>query len=256
MPLGQCCAQRFGDVLRLVIDRRVEAELVDDVTAFFGAAGDPDDAATFDLRDLPDDHADGAGRPRHHDRLAGLGLADVEQAEVGGYSRHAEPADVHRQRDRACIDLGELTAVDERVLLDIQNSGDVVAGGKVRVAAFHHASGAGRAHHLADADRRNVRAAFVHPAAHRGIEREVQDLHEHLAFARLGNGLGRELPVAAFRHPDGTGGKPELPVGRGGWHSRPWFPRIRERPLGSTLSRTDQPLTRDCTPAAEPGRSA
>ena len=49
------------NVLVLVVDRCVEAELVDDETALLRTAGDADDAAALDLRDLPDHHADGTG---------------------------------------------------------------------------------------------------------------------------------------------------------------------------------------------------
>ena len=35
----------------------------------------------------------------------GFGLADVEQAEVGGHARHAERAEVHGQRRQRRVDL-------------------------------------------------------------------------------------------------------------------------------------------------------
>jgi hypothetical protein len=42
-----------------------------------------------------------------------------------------------------------------------------------------------RAHHLAETDRRQVRRSVAHPAAHRGVERDLLDLHQHLVVAGL-----------------------------------------------------------------------
>ena len=71
----------------LVVDGGVEAELVGEPGALLVAAGDADGAAALDLGDLADHGADRAGRRRDDHRLAGLRLADVEQAEVGGRGR-------------------------------------------------------------------------------------------------------------------------------------------------------------------------
>ena len=52
-PLGTMLLEApCFDVLGLVVDRGVEAELVDDVLALLGAAGDADRVATLDLGDL------------------------------------------------------------------------------------------------------------------------------------------------------------------------------------------------------------
>src|SRR3546814_1964925 len=53
-----------------MIDRSIEAKLVDEIGAFLRAAGNPHDPAALDLRDLADERADGAGPGRHDDGLA------------------------------------------------------------------------------------------------------------------------------------------------------------------------------------------
>src|SRR6185312_12057483 len=60
------------------------------------------------------------------------------------------------------------------------------------------------AHDLADADRRDVALAFVHPAAHCRIEREQERLDEDAAGLGRCDRLGREGPVGARRQADRT----------------------------------------------------
>src|SRR5205085_903620 len=82
-------SQGGRDVLTLVVDRRVEAEVLDHMSALLRAARDPDDAAAPQLGDLPGHAADRAGGARDYDRLAGLRLADPVQPEVCGHPGHA-----------------------------------------------------------------------------------------------------------------------------------------------------------------------
>ena len=92
-PVWAVLPQRGLHVLVLVVDGGVEAELVDDVCAFLRTAGDAHGAAPLDARDLAHHLADRARSRRNDDGLAGLGLADFEQAEIGGHARHAEDAE-------------------------------------------------------------------------------------------------------------------------------------------------------------------
>ena len=100
-----------------MIDAGVEAELLHGVVALLLAAGDADRAQPFDLRDLPDDRADGAGRRGDDQRLAGLRLADVERADVRGQPGHAEHAERIRGPRDARIELDDARAVRHLVLL-------------------------------------------------------------------------------------------------------------------------------------------
>jgi hypothetical protein len=88
----------------------------------------------------------------------------------------------------------------------------VVALFESRMPRLDHFANAARAHHFADLHRRDVGLDVVHPAAHRGIEREVRDLHQHLAFVRRAHGLFGVVPVAGLRQADGTGCKAELMI--------------------------------------------
>jgi hypothetical protein len=200
------------DVLVLVVDRRVEAQLAREVLALLGPARDPDHAAAHDLGDLPDDRADRARGARHHHGLACLRLAHVQQPEVRGHAGHAERAEVDRQGNQPRVDLHHALAVGERVLLHAEPSGHHIAHGEFRVARLHHLAGAARAHHLADRHRPDVRLALVHPAPHRRVERQVAHLDEDLPLARIGHRLVRDLPVARLGQPDWTRREPHLPV--------------------------------------------
>src|ERR1035441_7960321 len=93
MPLGQCRASALN-VLVLVIDGRIEAQLVDYIAALGGASGNADHAAAFDLCNLSNYGAHCSGRSRHNYCLALLRLANIEQAEVSGKTRHAEKSNV------------------------------------------------------------------------------------------------------------------------------------------------------------------
>ncbi|CAM5589776.1 hypothetical protein SSTU70S_05079 [Stutzerimonas stutzeri] len=63
-----------------------------------------------------------------------------------------------------------------------------------------HLADAERAHHLAEAHRRDVRLALVHPAAHGWIDGQVFDLHQNFVGAGLaGVGLGKPEGVARRR---------------------------------------------------------
>ena len=79
---------------------------------------------------------------------------------------------------------------------------DVIADQKAgAIGGDDLAYGAGL-HHFADADGRDVGATLVHPAAHRRVERDVKNLDQEFAVARLGAGssvrfqsLGLGTPV-------------------------------------------------------------
>ena len=158
----------------LVVDAGIEAELLHDPLAFRRTAGDADGAAALDLRELPDRLADRAGGAGHDDGLAGLRLADVQQAEVAGHARHAEDVQPLCRRADAQIDLDEFAAAElaraeGRVLLHAESAADVVADGERRPLGGDDDADAAGAHDLVDRHRRDVALAFVHPPTHRRI---------------------------------------------------------------------------------------
>ena len=85
----------------------------------------------------------------------------------------------------------------------------VVADGEAGVLRGDDPAHCSGPHHLADADRRDVGAALVHPAPHRWVERDVKDFDQELAIAGSGTGssvrlqslhLGRPTGLAASRN--------------------------------------------------------
>lgn len=151
-------------------------------------AGDADDAASLDLGDLADHAADRPGRAGDHDGLAGLGPSDVEQAEVGGHARHAQDAEVYRQRRQRRIDLGQAAAVRQAELLHAERARHMVAHGEPRVAGGDHPAHPARTHDLSDLHGADVRLPLVHPAAHGRVQREVRHLDQQ--FASPGSAAG------------------------------------------------------------------
>ncbi len=78
------------------------------------------------------------------------------------------------------VDLEDLVLIANRVLLHAEPARDVIAGGELLTLGLNHHANRPGTHHFADLHRRNIGAALVHPTAHGGIERHIQDLDEHL----------------------------------------------------------------------------
>src|SRR3546814_6425104 len=113
--IGAGGSKLVGEARRAMIDRSIEAKLVDEIGAFLRAAGNPHDPAALDLRDLADERADGAGPGRHDDGLAFLRLADLEQDGIGGKPGHAEDAEGGARRREAVGEHHEAGTVRARV---------------------------------------------------------------------------------------------------------------------------------------------
>jgi hypothetical protein len=71
--------KRRSDRGRLVVDAGIEAEVGNDVLAFRCTAGDTDDPAAMDARDLSHRAADGAGRCRHDHGFARLDISNIDE---------------------------------------------------------------------------------------------------------------------------------------------------------------------------------
>ena len=210
---------RIEILLGLVVDAGIEAEVILHEGAFLGAARDADGAAAHELGDLAHDLADGTGGSRHHDRLAGLGLADMQQAEIGGHARHAEHAVGGRDRRDRGIDLAQGGAAADRIFLPAETVLDDVADLEAVMRRLHHFAHRAAGHHLVEADRRSIGGGIAHPAALIGIEREIVHLHQHLAVPRLGHrrfldakvGFGRLARRTAHENDTAMG------LGNAGW---------------------------------------
>ena len=94
-------AQLLGDRAVLVVERRVEAVLLDEELDLLVGAGRADDpGGALELGDLADLAADGAGRAGDEDRVALLEGGGAQQTGVGGEAGHAEDAEVGGERAR------------------------------------------------------------------------------------------------------------------------------------------------------------
>src|SRR5271157_1858859 len=117
-PFGTLLAQRLAHVFGLVVNRRIEADLGDEIAALLGASGDANDAAAMDPGYLPRHHTDRAGGTRNDHDLAGLRFADVEETEIGGHAWQAERAEEDWQRRPAWIDLRDTVAFRDGIFLN------------------------------------------------------------------------------------------------------------------------------------------
>src|SRR5690606_25832893 len=109
-------------IARLVVNGSIEPEFVDQILALLRPACDADGTATFELRDLRNNRADGARRGRYHDGFTRLRLADLEQAEIRSPARHPQSADPALQWSEAGVDLDHPIALREGILLDAEQS--------------------------------------------------------------------------------------------------------------------------------------
>src|SRR5439155_7187759 len=98
------------------------------------------------------------------------------------------------------------------VLLPAEEPRHEAADRKGLVIRLDDLADGGAAHHLAEPDRRDVARAVLHPAAHRGVEREEEVLHEDLTVSRRRSGLVAELEVRGAYHAYRTFGEPPLAI--------------------------------------------
>ena len=99
-----------------VVHAGVETQFLGHEPALLRPAGHPHHPAAHDLADLARHRAGGPGGRRHHQGLARAGLADVEQAPVGGHAGGAKNAGERLQRQPQ-LHGDALGPVQHRVLL-------------------------------------------------------------------------------------------------------------------------------------------
>ena len=114
MPFGQAALELIGEIQRAVIDRGVEAEMLDEQPAFLRPACDTHGAAAALLGDLAHRRTDRARGGSHHDRLPRLRLADLGQARIGRHARHAEDAEGGRDGPWRRIEPDQARSVGQR----------------------------------------------------------------------------------------------------------------------------------------------
>src|SRR5208282_1708288 len=199
----------LGDVIlgRFVIERGVEAEFVYEPRDFVVASGDSHGAAAFDFCDLADERADRACGPGNDNGLTGLGLADIEKAEIGRHARHAEDAERGRRWSEARVKLLQTLAVRYGEFLPAPVADDDVSHLKFGIRGLRDFADRAADHELADIDGIGVRADAVHAAAHVWIDRKKNRAQENLAACERGNRRGDEPEVGFLWHPHRTRGE-------------------------------------------------
>ena len=166
-------------------------------------------AAALDARNLADGLAHCASGPGDHHGLSDLWLSDLQQTEIGGHARHAQRVEPFLRSAEARVDLVELGALrilHQAVFLDAEAAGNHVAQRERSVPQGNDVADTDGAHDFANAYRRDIAAAFIHPAAHRRVERQLQHLDQHLSVSGINDRLGRELSVGCLGQADGSCG--------------------------------------------------
>ena len=149
------------------------------------------------------------------------GLAKID-LRVGSINQwHAEHVEPLREAACAKVDLHQSVGLhlglrQVQVFLDAKACVDMVTHRKIFILGRDDLAHAACPHDLANAQRRDAALAFVHPAAHGGVQRQGQRFQQHAAFSRLGHRLGGGAPVGAGGHADGTRGKADLVVDEAG----------------------------------------
>src|SRR6516162_7640880 len=147
------------------------------------AAGNADHVAAFDPGDLADDRADRARGRRNHDGLAGLRLADLEQAEIGGEACNAIDAEEMRQRLHL-RHLGEVLCRYSRIILPAGVAKHDVTGCQARRPGCDDFGDRAACHNRVGFDSRAIRRA-MHPGAVGGIERDEARAQQSFAVIRF-----------------------------------------------------------------------
>ena len=175
-----------------VVDGGIEAEIVHDPSAFFIASGDTNNAAAVNFANLPGDASGGAGGSGYDQGFARLRFADFKKAEISGKAVDAEKTQeigIGKEGDgRKLLEGTGFLGVDEDVVLEAGEPGNLVALLIVGMPRFHDFREAERAHDLTEDDGRHVLGYVGHPDAHGGVDGEIFDAGEGLAVRRVGKG--------------------------------------------------------------------
>ena len=176
---------------------------------FSGPPAMPTARAPLILAIWPDGRPDRAGRGRHHDGLARLRLADLQQAGVRREAGHAEHAERRREAPTDGSSLRSPEPSLTRMGLPAGVGQDVVAVGVVGVARLLHDADRAADEHVTDLDRRGVGPRGAHPAAHVGVQGEVDDAQQQLPLGgrrHLVVGDAKQLVVRARPRDGGRAG--------------------------------------------------
>ena len=213
IPSGQAAASRCAKSGSAVIDSRVETQVVLHVATLLGAAGDADRPGTGDLGELTDERADRAARGRDDDGFAGLRLSDQGETRIGGEAGHPEDTEAGGDGSERGVELAQPRPVRCRMRAPTRRRKHDLALGVAGMIGRDHFGDALAGHHLADPDRLGVGLPVVHPAAHVGVEGEVERPHQDPARWRLRHRGLLQAEVGRLRGALRSGGKDDLADG-------------------------------------------
>jgi hypothetical protein len=137
----------------------------------------------------------------------------LQQPVPGGDARHADRAEVGRERDLRAVHLLQHTAligIDQQVLLPAAHADDLVTDLELRTARIDDFTDRAANHHLVQRLRLGVTPALIHAAAHIGVEAQVMVAHQHLTIDEGRNRCFDQPEVIDAGLPGRTGGQKVL----------------------------------------------
>ena len=205
-PLGQASRSASYEVAGLpVVDGGVDAQRPGEPGALVVGAGGAHHAAAEDLAHLDDQRARRARGAGDHERLAGLGLADLLEAVPAREAGDAEHAEIGRQRRQAAVDREQRLAPRHEVLAPAEHARHEVALGEAGRATSPPGRRRARRRACPTSQGWRVGLAVVHAPAHVGIDR-----HEDVAHERSRRPRARARSTSSRRKFAAVG----VPVGR------------------------------------------
>ena len=210
--LGQGCSQgRSGVAGGLVVDHRVDPDLVLQETRLLCAAGRGDDLVALQLGDLADQGADGACGTGDEDHIAWLEGGDAEQASVGGQARHAGDTQEGFGRQAVGVQLLDGAGRGVEGLPPAEVGLDEIAGLEGRVVRGDHLADGTAIKGPAQLEGRDIALHVVHAAAHVGIDGHPGVADLDLSCARRRQVNGGELEVGGGRQALRTAAQADFP---------------------------------------------
>src|SRR5260370_25632303 len=200
---GRGGGELFLPVRMLVVDGRIETEILGNPGAFVVGAGDTDDAAAMNLSNLPSDASGGASGGGDDEGFALFRRRNLHA------EKSSETVETEHTKEDGVRDEGNLRQlleealrgrVDDNVLLKAGETRDAVTLLVVGVARLDDFGETARAHDFADPDSGKV-TIDRHPDAHGRIDREVFDFGERLSVFQLGYWGFRELQITGRNQP-------------------------------------------------------
>src|SRR5262249_21750808 len=154
-----------------------------------------------------------AGSRRDEDMLAGFGIAQAVEREIGGETVHAEDAQIGTEGECGWnYTTHHGTGRGDAIALPAKPPVDEFAGPEVRRIALQDFADGEGAHRRIQRHRRAVVPLVIGPSALRGIDGEKAIFNQDLALARSGDRLRHQRKVLGLRYPTRPRRKQDLSV--------------------------------------------